>query len=250
MTLDQVERFKEFLLGLGHLEGEIRALANDAWVPKYLRRTGAPLYWALWYEFSLGELLALIFNAAGMGGAFLDIAKSSDMHERLLDWPDQVDGPSPKVKRRQVILVLSMLYALLYSVKAIGYHSISIHELVQKGLDGDEIALRRAVAIDPSVLSMPSVVGLVSGLQLRGKARQLRQLYLAAAKGPNRQLQPYWSLRYMERVLTEGRVLESHTKEAIFEFVTQRLKLYDARGQDSFKGLFTTLSRWRENATT
>ncbi|TAK37906.1 MAG: hypothetical protein EPO30_08350 [Lysobacteraceae bacterium] len=250
MTLEEVARFQGFLSAVSGLEGEIRKLATDGWVPKFLRRTGVPLYWSWCYEFSLAELLALVFQATGMGGAFLEIAKSENAHARLLAWPEEVEGPSAVIKPRQVVLVLSMLFALLYSVKAIGFHSLSLSDLVRKGLEGDDVALRRAIAIDPTVLSMPSVVGYVGGLQLRGEPRRLRQLYLAAAKGPNKQLQPYWNLRYMERVLTEGRVFESHSREAIYDLVTQRLRLYDARGQDSFKGLFTTLARWRENATT
>jgi hypothetical protein len=54
----------------------------------------------------------------------------------------------------------------------------------------------------------------------------------------------------MERVLAEEGVIRAHGKEAVFKLVTERLKLYDTRGSDPFKGLFTTFQRWRDSATT
>jgi hypothetical protein len=117
-------------------------------------------------------------------------------------------------------------------------------------LAGDELALKQAVAVDATVLAMPSVASHVAQLQLGGERKRLAALYKAAAKGPNKQLEPNWQLRYMERVLDEEGVIGAHGKEAVFKLVTERLKLYDTRGADPFKGLFTTFQRWRDSATT
>lgn len=87
-------------------------------------------------------------------------------------------------------------------------------------------------------------------LQLLGESKRLAPIYRAAIKGPNKQLQPNWQLRYMERVFREGRTAEEFGREAIFELVTDRLRLYDARGSDPYKGLFTLFTRWNEDATT
>jgi hypothetical protein len=168
----------------------------------------------------------------------------------VLDGLEADENVPVKAKRRRVIMVIALLLALSYSCKAIGYYSLSIHELVSKGLDGDGLAIRQAVAVDPSVLSMPSVVSYMGALQLGDERRLLAAIYRAAMKGPYKQLQPNWQLRYMERVLREGGTAEAFGREAIFDLVTERLNLYDSRGSDPYKGLFTLFHRWREDATT
>lgn len=252
LTPDQAARVNTKVAEFLRLEAEIRQLVNERWVPKYLRRTGLPIYWAWCYELSVAETMALLCQLTDSADVIVRAMSGSLDYGELLDVLETIeaDETSIKVKRRRVILVIALLFALSYSCKAIGYYSRSIHELVTTGLEGDDLALRQAVAVDPSVLTMPSVASYMGALQLCGERRMLAAIYKAAIKGPHKQLQPNWQLRYMERVLHEGGTAEAFGREAIFELVTNRLKLYDPRGGDPYKGLFTLFHRWREGATT
>jgi hypothetical protein len=253
LTPEQAARVNLRVSDALRFEKEIRRLITQRWLPKYLRRTGLPIYWAWGHELSVAETMALLCQLTGSAEAVLRTMTGSADYGELLDVLDRLENDQSmpvRAKRRQVVVVIALLLALSYSCKAIGYHSLSIRELVTRGLDGDDLALRQAVAVDPSVLTMPSVVSYMGELQLCDERRRLAAIYRAAMKGPNKQLQPNWQPRYMERVLAEGRLFESFSREEIFTLVTERLKLYDTRGGDPFKGLFTLFSRWRGSATT
>lgn len=253
LTPEQAARVNSKVADFLRFEAEIKQLINEKWLPKYLRRTGLPIYWAWCHEFSVAETIALLCHLTDAGDVILR-AMTGDMdYGELLDVLDGLEDDQAvplRVKRRRVVMVIALLLALSYSYKAIGYHSLSIRELVSRGLDGNDLPLRQAVAVDPSVLSMPSVVSYMGELQLGNERRKLAAIYRAAMKGPNKQLQPNWQLRYMERVLREGGTAEAFGREAIFDLVTDRLRLYDARGSDPFKGLFTLFHRWKVDATT
>jgi hypothetical protein len=251
MTLEQAASFNDRLAEFLRAENAIKKMVGERWLPKYLRRTGLPVYWSWAHEFTLLELISMMAVLTDSSESFVTAIKSEDRYGALLAMFDEVDSDDEKPPRpRRVVVVLAMLYALAHSMRAIGFHSLSINELVNRGLAGDELALKQAVAVDATVLAMPSVASHVAQLQLGGERKRLAALYKAAAKGPNKQLEPNWQLRYMERVLDEEGVIGAHGKEAVFKLVTERLKLYDTRGADPFKGLFTTFQRWRDSATT
>jgi hypothetical protein len=252
LTPDQAARVNSKVTEFLRLDAEIKQLVNERWIPKYLRRTGLPIYWAWCHEFSVAETVALLSQLTNSAEIIVRAMAGAADYGELLDVLDQLDADETpiKIKRRRVIVAIALLFALSYSRKAIGYYSKSIHELVNRGLAGDDLALRHAVAVDPSVLTMPSVASYLGMLQLCDERRKLAAIYKAAIKGPHKQLQPNWQLRYMERVLHEGGTAEAFGREAVYDLVTERLKLYDPRGGDPFKGLFTLFARWNEGATT
>lgn len=253
LTPGQAARINSKVAEFLRFETEIKQLFNETWLTKYLRRAGLPIYWAWCHEFSVAETIALLCQLTDSPEVILRAMTGRVDYGELLDVLDRLDTEQVepvRAKRRRVVIVIAFLLALSYSCKAIGYHSLSIPELVTKGLGGDDLALRQAVAVDPSVLTMPSVAWYMAELQVREERRRLAAIYRAAIRGPHKQLQPNWQLRYMERVLREGGTAEAFGREAIFRLVTERLKLYDARGADPYKGLFTLFHRWKADATT
>ena len=252
LTLDHIDRFNIKLTEVLSLEGVIRSIERETWLPTFYRRTGIPLIWSWAYCLSLPETIALALYTAGLQDDFLARLKSENPIDGILEFAESFD-PDPKADphfRRRLVAVLPLLYAMVYSIKAIGYHSQSIDELLCRGLNGEPVMLRNAVAVDATILSNPLVADHVSRLQLRGDKRELALLYRAAASGPRKKLQPYWQLRYIERMLSESSAIQHYGREAIFELVTQRLKLFDARGSDPYKALFMSFDRWRKDATT
>ena len=253
LSLKDIERFNGRLAEVLSLESTLREIEGATWVPKFYRRTGIPLVWAWVYSFSFAETLALALHVVGLQEDFLCRLRSDNPYDAILDLAEKFD-PDPKSDRhfrRRLIAVLPLLYAMVNSIRAIGYHSQSIDELLARGVGGGEpVMLRNAVAVDPTVLSNPLVADHVSRLQLRGHKKELALLYRAASNGPRKQLQPNAQLRYMERLLSESGAIQQHGREAIFELVTRRLKLYDDRGADPYKALFMSFDRWRKDATT
>lgn len=252
LTLDHIVQFNGKLTEIAALEGVIRSIESATWLPTYYRRTGIPLIWSWAYCLSLSETLALALHTIGLQEDFLARLKSDAPLDGVLEFAEKFD-PDPKSDRhfrRRLIAVLPLLYAITYSIKAIGYHSQSIHELLTRGLNGEPVMLRNAIGVDATILSNPLVADHVSRLQLRGEKKQLALLYRAAANGPRKKLQPYWHLRYIERMISESGAIQHYGREAIFELVTEKLKLFDARGSDPYKALFMSFDRWRKDATT
>lgn len=251
LTPEQAARINSRVAEFARLEKSIHSLVDERWIPKYLRRTGLPVGWSWAHEFSIGELVSLLAQLTDSAELLVEAAGEA-RYEDLLDGLERLEADDnvPRFKRRRVIVLVAILLAISYSCRSIGLYSLSIPELVRRGIEGDNIALRHAVSVDPSVLSMPSVASHLATLQLRGSKRELSAIYRAAAKGPSKQLQPSWQLRYMERVFREGGTIQAAGKEAVFQLVTERLKLYDVRGADPFKGLYTAFARWEESATT
>lgn len=250
LSLDQAARMNVRLAEMMQLQGEVLRLGGEGWMPKYLRRTGIPFQWGWAYELSVAEMIVLMTLLTGSLDELRDAIDQG--YEAFLALPDAIEkqADAAKPKRRIVIAVYALLCALVHSMRAIGYHSQSMDELIARGLRGDALALRRAIAIDPTALAMPSVAAHVTKMHIVGDRTQLRQLYNAAGKGPNKQLQPNWQLRYFERILREGSVFRDRSREDVFHMIVDKTRLYDGRGGDAFKGLFTLFDRWREDATT
>lgn len=251
LTPDQAARINSRVAEFARLERSIHGLFSERWIPKYLRRSGLPISWSWAHELSVPELVYFLSQLTD-SAELLVKAAGENRYEDLLNGLDSIeaDESNLRCKRRKVVVVVALLIALSYSCRSIGLYSLSIPELVSKGLDGDAVALRHAASVDPSVITMPSVASHLAKLQLGGDRRALALVLRAAVKGPSKQLQPSWQLRYMERVFREGGTVESYGRDAVFRLVTERLRLYDSRGADPFKGLFTAFERWEESATT
>ena len=265
LTPEQAARINSRVAEFARLEKSIHSLVGERWIPKYLRRTGLPITWSWAHELTVSELVYFLAQLTDSAELLIKAAGES-RYEDLLNGLDDLEAEDkvPRYKRRRVVVVIALLIALSYSCRSIGLYSLSIPELVRKGLDGDDVsvgerqvgrggddvALRHAVSVDPSVLSMPTVASYLATLQLEGDKRELSSIFRAAVKGPSKQLQPSWQLRYMERVFREGGTIESYGRDAVFRLVTERLRLYDSRGADPFKGLYTAFDRWKESATT
>ena len=252
ITLENIAKFNSMLAEVVEAEPSIRRLPDESWLPKFYRRTGLPLSWSWAYCLKFSEVLALALHSLGIQDEFLAHARSEQPYHALQEFVENFD-PQPKTDRRyrrRVAAVLPLLNAMIYSIRAVGYHSQSIDELVIRGLCGEPVMLRNAVAVDSTVLSCPLVADHIARLQLHGEKKELALLYRAAASGPRKKLQPYWQLRYIERVLAEANAIELYGRESIYELVTERLKLYDTRGADPYKALFMSFDRWRKDATT
>lgn len=250
ITLEDAERLNDLLPTLAAISEHLPEITKEPWIEKFLRRSGLLPIWSWAYLFTTPEILAIM---SILDGSQEDLIRASqDGTHILLDSIDEdEEGPKdhPRNKRRNKILLLACLCALSHTARAIGLHSSTMDELIDNGLDGDDLALRRAVAIDPTVLSLPTVNAYISWLLMRGGKAKVRKLYDAARNGPNKQLVPNWRLRYMERVLREGEVLELHSHEEVYKLVVERMHLHGKKG-DSFKSLFTAFARWRKESTT
>lgn len=250
ITPVEAERLNDLLPSLAAISEHLPKLAKKPWIEKFLRRSGLLPYWSWAYLLTTPQLVAIMSILDGSHEEF-ERASREGVHILLdsIDADESVSKDHPKNKRRRKIVLLACLYALSHTAKAIGYHSLTMDQLIDKGLNGDDLALRRAIAIDPTVLAHPIVNAYISCLLIEGAKAKVRKFYDAARNGPNKKSVPNWRLRYMERVLYEGEVLELHSQEEVYKLVVDTMHLHGKKG-DSFKSLFTNFARWRKQSTT
>lgn len=233
---EHAARIEAQLPTLATISEHLPELAREPWIETFLRRSHLPPAWSWAYLFSTPQLVAIMSILDGSQEDLLQASREGAGARP--DFPDGGDGepkPSPRNKRRNKILLLACVCALSHTARAMGLHALTMDQLIDRGLEGDDIALRRAVAIDPTVLSLPAVNAHVSRLRLEGAKARIRQLYSAAEKGPNRKLAANWPPGCMQRVLLEEEFPAIHGHEEVHELVAGKMRLYGTRG-DSYEG--------------
>jgi hypothetical protein len=222
--------------------------------PRFKRLVESPrvgFSWALAYELDYTHLLAALLITIAEKSDLQALEAAEDKVEFMLsqaESDDAVDSPV-RVKPKKALLAIGLLMALIKSAEAFGTYSVSINELVARARSGDREALLRAVRIDPSVLSSPSVAHQLA-LAVMRKDKRMLQGIKRAFDGPHRGLQPYKKLRYSALILEEAGALSPGNREHVFRVVAEQLKLYEQSRGDPFKGLFTQFARWKAHSVT
>jgi hypothetical protein len=222
--------------------------------PRFKRLVESPrvgFTWAAAYEvdylFMLTALLLMIAGPEDLAA----FTRAEDKVEYMLDQAegDQDEDPIARIRPRKALFALALLSALVKSAECMALYSVSMNELVRRIRFGDREALVRAVRIDPSVLSAPSVAHQLA-LAVMRKEKKFLQRIKKAFDGPNKGLYPYKKLRFSALILEESGALTPENREHVFEVVAHQLKLYEQSKGDPFKGLYTAFARWKAHATT
>ncbi len=243
-TLDVMEGFEVW--------ADLFALLKQK--PRFKRLIESPrigFSWSSAYEFEYKYMLAALMVSFAEHIDLKSLALAEDKQEFVLQMAEnQEDLPLiGRVKARKILLVLGLLQAVTKSIECMSLYSISINELVARARKGDKEAILKAIKIDPTILSAPSVAHQLS-LAVMRKDKRFLQRVKKAFDGPHKGLHIYKKLRYSALMLDEAGALTPSNREHVFDVVANQLKLYEQRKGDPFKGLFTQFSRWKEYSTT
>jgi hypothetical protein len=221
--------------------------------PRFLRLVAdrrIQFSWAEAYELRYVEVCAALILLIAQPEEVQGLAQAEDKNEFLLrKAEEEPDAPVQRVKARKALLVFGLLISLMKSADSLSLYSVTMNELVSRARSGDQEAMLRAIRIDPSVLTAPSVAHQLSHAVLRRDRRFLQRIK-KAFDGPHKGLYPYKKLRFSALVLEESGALTPANREHVFEVVAHQLKLYEQSKGDPFKGLYSQFSRWKSHATT
>jgi hypothetical protein len=252
LTEDQLRRLLKLADETPSVEGLSKRLRNRSSLQEAIRDSGMVFHWSWVYELSMLELLALMVWVIDRQDELVAAAKSDDPQEAILLLAEDEEEPSiepDSIPAWRKVLGVELFVACALCFQSYRSYSVSLCELVEKVRNGNLEALCKAIRIDPSTLSAPSVSQFVSEAVFHGRTRVLKQIKGAYAT-PRKKLAMYTDLRFVEVLLHEAEAFEHAPSERIYDVVVNRLGLYDHRSEDPRKGLEALFKRWRESSTT
>lgn len=222
--------------------------------PRFKRLVESPrigFFWSWVYELPYVQVLALLIIGMADQAELAALKAAEDKTEFLIRQAETADELPEigRVKASRILPILALQMALAKSAESFSLYSVSMNELVERVGKGDREAMLRAIRVDPTVLSAPTVAHQFS-LAVMKRDKRFIQRVKKALDGPHKGLYPYKKLRYSAVILEEAGALVAGNREHVFDVVANKLKLYDQRQGDPFKGLFTQFARWKQHAST
>lgn len=225
---------RNILVGIYSARIEIESFPEFARGAKNLNELITP--WGIWYEFSLSRHLAALLLFMEFGDWLGEINRCEEPRREFINmlvelgeiesqeldlWADNLDAGGRAT-------FTSLLMALTGQINAISQYSLSMSELVRRAGEGDHDSLFRAVTIDRSVVSSPTIAKQISLAQVVSDESFMNRLSKALTRTkPARPDIKLDDMRYMLEALVEGVGIESFTKAELEEILKGDLELYD-----------------------
>lgn len=247
---DQLKRVLALYDGLHGMARELPSIVEAPRVKRLLARPGVFFQWSWAYEASYAEMLAMCLTAIGQSTMIATAASSDDPQESVISHAEAYDPAPHRPKASQLLQGLSFMVANYHSLRAIELYAVSLNRMFADGRDGDDDAFVKAVKVDSTCMSAPSLAKRLAIASIRGERKFIRRVHKAALEGPNKNLLVYRKLRYSAAVLQESGAFRAGNREHIFEVLAGELGLYESSRGDPYKSLFRTMDLWLKSATT
>lgn len=250
LTADQLETVLAMRRSALEMGSQVPELLRHPRLRKLLARKSVQFHWSWAYELEFSEMLALQLLVSGDAGMVTLALGSPDPQQHVIDSVSALDESPKRARASQLLLVLSLLMANFYAVKAVGLYAKTMNQLIREGNSGDDESFINAARIDPTSLAAPSFAKRMSIAAMKGDKKLLRRVAKATVEGPHKALKVFDELRYAAVLLEESGGFRVASRSKVFETLVDRLGLYEARKGDPMKGLFRNLDLWRKASTT
>lgn len=245
----QLAEFVGFIRLIPQFEREFIADWNRENKTEKVGKDAAYLNWSGCYEMPLGAHIAALMLCFTSSERLLKIAASPDQAKDLIALTKEADDPAffaplEGISQQEALVILALLMSLTRNIKSMRAYGLSINELLSKG---DDESIFRAITIDPAVMGCQIVSSKICLAQMGG-GKDCKRRLRTALKGSHTGRLPYGELRIAERMLHEiGAYQES--RDDLAALLIEKLKLYNATGENPLKGLFSCLHAYRREAT-
>ena len=217
---------------------------------RLLSRPDVFFQWSWAYEFHYSEMLALGISAIGQDEMITRAARAEDPQGTIISQAEAYDPEPHRPKASKFLQGVSYMVANYHSLRAIELYAVSLNRLIANGRAGDDDSFVKAVKVDATCMSSPSLAKRLSVASMRGERKFAKRVQKAALDGPNKNLLVYRKLRYSAVVLKESGAFRAGNREHIYDVLAGELGLYEHAKGDPYKSLFRTLDLWLKSATT
>jgi len=178
------------------------------------------VWWAHLYDLPFIQHLGLCLKGLGFEKPLLEAVKRGNAQNEVLKWIADEDESLKVPEDFQLWKALSWVTSLERSLEALLVWGRYINELVAAARYGDDVSLFRAVRIDPTVVSCPSVAFRISAATVLGERSFLHALRHALEGRTQKQARYLRGVRLVVRLLHDGGVSSLSDRELVDLFVT------------------------------
>lgn len=250
LSSSQLARLLALQDGVHEIARLIADVANGPRLRALIAKEQVLFQWSWVYELSYAEMLVEALSVIGEADMISLANASKDPQEYLIADAETYDPSLHRPKASQLLQGVAFMMAAYHALRAIELYSKPLNRLIAEGRAGNDESFLKAVRVDPSCLSSPSLAKRVSVASMRGERKFLRRIHKAAQEGPNKGLQTYRKLRTATTFLDEAGAFDKASRQRIYEVVVEELRLYEGIKGDPFKSLFRNMKLWRKDAAT
>ncbi len=252
LTREQISLFLEAYRALNKKREE--ALHEFRAQPdKLIQKLTSPFFWSKIYEYTILEHVTMIVHVLGLSDLVKHIAIQEDPQQAVIDdifagndieWNGGTGG---QFKEMHVIVIL---FSITKSLDSLVVHSKFLNELVTDVRNGNDGALFKAVQIDHSILSCPTIADRVALAELMGDEEFFNKLSNAIHKRPKKPKEEYTELRLALYLLEEANSLDNLSTDTAYSLFSEDLGLYPTDTEDPARSLWQFISRWKKARST
>lgn len=228
LTLDQFKQLVKELPEIRNQMQELPDLLNSAPKDRVKEVLDQGLYWAIGYELSFQELLALLICALGCHQELHKAAQSDDPTQAAFSmfqnveyetWKGGLDGMF------EIGDVVALFTALQRNVRSIMFFHRTLNAMVDEVRDGNDDSFFDAVRIDRSIITCPTFALRISKAEVKNDKKFFIRLR-SSLKGPSKKhWEAYKDLRYAFFILRESGFNQMSDAQ-LEELLVHQLKLY------------------------
>jgi hypothetical protein len=191
------------------------------------------------YEHTLNEHIDLYLHFAGLSEHFKELIESGKFFKSALqakpveppDWINEEDS------EERMAVMLTALYTMQMSFKAIQMTSWPINHFIAMGRKGDRSALKTAIRLDALAISSPTVAAEIMKSDMLDGGKFRKDLK-SALRSPRRVgNEKYGLLKFLLRLMHDDGRLEHLSEEDRYQFFCKDLKLYPDRNFETPESL-------------
>lgn len=205
--------------------------------------------WSYWYDLPYEVVLVLLFQAMGVYDQVIEISKKDNPEARLLDFLEsepEIENEADLTTEEQA-LISTIVIAVINQVSAISMFNTTVNKLIEQANNGDDKALYKAIMVDRSVLTTPSVAKRIQLAQLKKDHPFFKKLSKALVREQiRRPAKKLDDLRFMITALNDNANFSSLSNNDFYRLLVDDLELYSTDGSDPYKAFEKLLSRSRK----
>lgn len=227
-TLDQFKQLVNELPEIRSQMKEMPDLLNSAPKDKIKEALDQGLYWAIVYELSFQELLAVLICALGCHQELHKTAQSDDPAQAAFSMLQNIEFENWKgglAGMFKIGDVVALFTALQRNILSIMLFHRTLDALVDEAREGNDDSFFNAVRIDRSIITCPTFALRIAKAEIKNDKQFFIRLR-SSLKGPSKKhWEAYKDLRYTFYILRQSGF--DHMSDAqLEELLVHHLKLY------------------------
>jgi len=216
-------------------------------------KLGLLLLRPLLYELPITHSLALYFYHMGLLDRLAKLKNVNNPNLEVLKLADDdslIDGLEIKMTGENLFLLQVFIYTLQKNITSIEIYGVYISELLEKGRNGNDDSLFKAIQIDRTVLSTPTFINRIAIAEIKNDKRFFSMLKKSIKNPSRRRWVAYDSSRMIAKALTEAQLLDELSTKELYQIFCEDLKIYPKTGEEPERNLRQFIYRYQKETST